>query len=474
MKDNPALRAKGRPVAPRAIAVLATLAMGLGSHAAFAQTTNSGVSIGPSEALNPANAPPPAPSTHLFGDWGGIRTYLDKLGIDVIVDLTSETAGNVSGGLQKGATSPGQIGYEADIDWQKLAGIPGLSTHTVFVTRYGSPLANTIGDQVLPAQEIYGAGGNVAFHFVYTYAEESLLNGRLDIAAGRMPELNDFSSSPLYCNFMTNALCGNPKTLPGGSVGFSSYPDGVWGVRVRGRPTPDTYIQIGAFEVNQGLYSNKFFRSNLEFNTSQISGAMIPVEAAYEPQIGPNQMQGHYKIGVGYDTTNYNKFLDTTSSFIAGNNGHEKRVGVWALADQMVVRNGPGASDGLVLLAGYAHMTPGTSSYTDQVFAGALYSDFWAARPADTIGFLFTWQSMSGSLGKQQALDSEFGLPFVNEAGSTNPGIQTHEEQIELNYDITVGHGINLQPTFQYVFRPNAQSNIKDAAVLGIKTHVNF
>ncbi len=47
-------------------------------------------------------------------------------------------------------------------------------------------------------------------------------------------------------------------------------------------------------------------------------------------------------------------------------------------------------------------------------------------------------------------------------------------KQIELNYDITVGHGINLQPTFQYVFRPNAQSNIKDAAVLGIKTHVNF
>jgi carbohydrate-selective porin OprB len=46
--------------------------------------------------------------------------------------------------------------------------------------------------------------------------------------------------------------------------------------------------------------------------------------------------------------------------------------------------------------------------------------------------------------------------------------------QIELNYDITVGRGSNIQPTLQYVFRQNAQSNIKDTAVLGVKTHINF
>ncbi len=304
MKDNPALKAKGRSVAPRAIAILATLAMGLGSHAAFAQTTNSGVSIGPQRGAQPRGRAAAAPSTHLFGDWGGLRTYLENVGISLTLDLTSETAGNVSGGLQKGVTSPGQIGFEADIDWQKLVGIPGLSTHTVFVNRYGSPLANTIGDHVLPAQEIYGAGGDVAVHLVYMYAEEALLNGRVDIAIGHMPELNDFSASPFYCNFMTNALCGNPKTLPGGDVGYSSYPDGVWGGRIRGRPTADTYIQVGAYEVNQDIYSNEDgFRSGFA-GTSGDSGAIIPVEIAYEPQIGPDQLAGHYKLGFAYDTTN--------------------------------------------------------------------------------------------------------------------------------------------------------------------------
>ena len=324
-----------------------------------------------------------------------------------------------------------------------------------------------------PEQEIYGAGGDVAVHFVYTYAEESLLNGRVDVAVGKMPELNDFSSSPLYCNFMQNALCGNPKTLPGGDVGYSSYPDNVWGGRVRVRPTPNTYIQVGAFEVNQNIYSNTDgFRSGFS-GTEGDSGAIIPVEIAYEPQIGATQMPGHYKVGFAYDTTEYNKFLDNAASFNSGFNGTDHKIGVWALADQMVFRNGPGALDGLILLGGYAHLTPSVSAFSDQFFAGALYRNFWHARPQDTIGFLFSYQSMSGSLGKEQALDSEFGLPLIN-SNSVAPGIQTHEEVIELNYDITLPRGINLQPTFQYVFRPNAQTNIKDAAVLGIKTHVNF
>ena len=37
-----------------------------------------------------------------------------------------------------------------------------------------------------------------------------------------------------------------------------------------------------------------------------------------------------------------------------------------------------------------------------------------------------------------------------------------------------MSRGVDFQPDFQYVFRPNAQSNIHDAAVLGFKSHVTF
>ena len=38
---------------------------------------------------------------------------------------------------------------------------------------------------------------------------------------------NDFASSPLYCNYMNNGLCGDPKALPGGDIGHSAFPDAV-------------------------------------------------------------------------------------------------------------------------------------------------------------------------------------------------------------------------------------------------------
>ena len=84
----------------------------------------------------------------------------------------------------------------------------------IFVNRSGANDSHLFGDNVSPVQEIFGAGGNVAVHLVSAYGEETLLGGRLDIAAGWMNVENDFASSSLYCNYMNNALCGDPKALP--------------------------------------------------------------------------------------------------------------------------------------------------------------------------------------------------------------------------------------------------------------------
>ncbi len=197
-------------------------------------------------------------SEHLFGDWGSARTYLEDRGIYLSFDALTEFAGNVSGGVKQGATAANQIAFGADIDWQRLAGIQGFSTHVILVNRTGANDSTLFGDNLLPVQEIYGAGGNVVVHLVSIYAQEKLFDGRLDIAAGHMNVENDFASSPLYCNYMNNVLCGDPKALPGGDIGHSAYPDGVWGGRVRIRPTLNSYFTTGVYEVSQGLYGNDF------------------------------------------------------------------------------------------------------------------------------------------------------------------------------------------------------------------------
>ena len=423
-------------------------------------------------ALLPALVPPPF--ERLFGDWDDLQSSLGSRGINVQLDALTEFAGNVSGGVKQGATFASQIGFNNDINWERLAGITGLSTHIIIVNRSGSSDSTLFGDNLLPVQEIYGSGGDVILHLVSAYAQETLYDGRLDFAAGRMNVENDFASSALYCSFLNNELCGDPKALPGGDIGHSAYPDAAWGARIHVLPTPDTYITTGVYQVNQGMYSYANFRTGFKFDDSQTSGVYLPVEIAWVPKLGPDQLPGHYKIGFGYDSSSgYQDFANVLAADGVPGYVARTRTGntqVWALVDQMLVRQGPGVDQGITALAGFVDNDPNHTEYAQQYFAGVIDQGFWSARPHESINFLFNYVAISGVLGKVQAVEQTLGLPFSN--GAT--GIQTHETILELNYDVDVIRGVHLVPDFQYVFRPNAQGNIKDAAVFGFRLNVQL
>ena len=291
----------------------------------------------------------------------------------------------MSGGTKQGATFANQIGLNNDINWERLAGLTGLSTHIIIVDRSGSSDSQLFGDHLLPVQEIYGSGGDVVVHLVSAYAQETLFDQRLDIAAGRMNVENDFASSSLYCAFMNNGLCGDPKALPGGDIGHSAYPDAVWAARMKVRPTSQTYLTFGVYEVNQGLYSYDNFRSGFKFDTSQDSGVYLPVQIGWEPKFGDSQMPGHYAVGVGYDTSSgYKDFGNVLATDGVPGVTARTRTGntqFWALADQMLLRQGSGPSDGIIALAGFIHNDANNTAYAEQYFVGLIDKDFWAARP---------------------------------------------------------------------------------------------
>jgi porin len=439
---------------------------------ALAQTQNSSQGL---QVSQPAAAPPPPPALvappdeHLFGDLGGLRSTLDNNGVAFDLSALTEFAGNVSGGVKQGSTFANQLGLNVDIDWGLMAGLAGLTTHAIFVNRSGASDSHLFGDNFLPVQEIFGSGGDVAVHLVSIYTEQSLFGGEFDVAMGRMNVENDFASSPLYCNFMNNMLCGDPKALPGGDIGHSAYPDAVWATRVRVRPIPAFYMTSGVYEVNQALYSDAF-RTGFEFGTNHDSGVYLPTEAGYEPKFGADSLPGHYVIGFGYDTSIYQSFPIMVSATAATGTSRAGNTQFWALADQMLVRQGPDDADGIIALAGFIRNDPYNSTYFEQYFAGLVNRGFWTTRPDDAISVLFDYNSVSGVLARTQDEEGGFGLPFSN--GST--GVQSHEIIVEVNYNIHVYRGLIFQPDFQYVFRPNAQANIPNAAVFGFRARVSF
>ena len=179
-------------------------------------------------------------------------------------------------------------------------------------------------------------------------------------------------------------------------------------------------------------------------------------------------MPGHYVVGFGYDSSRIQDF----SSALPGMS-ISIRVATtqyWAVADQMLVRNGKGDQDGIIALAGFINNNADNVVYAQQYFAGLLDRDFWQARPEDTIGLLFTYFAMSGPA--RQSSGSAGGTRSASQQlGHRNPD-QRNGSGSQLQYPRVSRCGFPSGVPIR--IRPNAQSNIRNAAVFGFKAHVEF
>lgn len=411
----------------------------------------------------PKNDAPQA--KHLLGDWGGVRTMLADKGIDLSLNYVGEAAGNISGGRSQGGDYAQQIEFQINVDWKTLAGLDGFSTHAALINRAGRNLSTDhIGDNLFQAQEISGGASNVLVHLVYLYAEQSLADGHLDIAAGRLPVSNDFATSPLYCDFMETAICGYPHSLPN-KVGFTAYPNSTWGGRLRMNPGDRIYVQAGIYQVRPQLGG----RAGFDWGTSGTTGAYIPIEIGFEPTIGADALPGHYKLGVTHDTSLYpDLYRDTDGNPIALTGGapqeHRGRGSIYFLADQMLMRNGSGPMNGLIVFGGYVASSRRTSQFTTFAFGGFVDQGIVADRPDDSVGISLAYAKIGNPLIRTEEIQAGLGAPLAMGA----EGVQSSEVILEGRYDFKVVDGLHVMPDIQYVVRPGATDRYENATILAL------
>ncbi|AHJ62505.1 Porin [Granulibacter bethesdensis] len=465
------------------VRILVGAAMGLSLITqAHAQSETPGLGSMPSRSLTQPpdpTIPPVAPREHFFGDWGGIRPPLEHHGIDLIAGYLSETMGNVTGGRGRGIAYADNRGIELKIDWNKLAGWNGLTTRAIVINRAGRSLSSTVmGDSLYPVQEIAGGGGNVAAHLSMVYAEQLLLKKRVSIAVGRLQVATDFASSPLYCEFVSNAFCGVPTPLSAGDrPAFTNGAAANWGGRIRGRPTPEIYVESGVFESN----SARGGRTGLQFSPATANGMMIPVEIGWEPGGGNNERSGHYKIGAYYDSARTNTLyrdlpsdegydLPAPSNNPATQKTIRGRSGFWIMADQMLLRRGPYAREGLIVFAGFTLSDDRFSPYRSLGFVGMVDRAFWPARRRDSYGFAVYYAQQSRGLKALQKAEQAAGQPLTGGV----PGPQGDEIIMEAEYTIHACEGLTIEPDLQVVVHPGGVRQYGTALVLGFRTNVSF
>ncbi|EUK17439.1 carbohydrate porin [Commensalibacter papalotli (ex Servin-Garciduenas et al. 2014)] len=426
-----------------------------------------------SETLRPiANKPSDAdPAKELF--FSGVNQYLDQYGIKLGLNWVTETAGVVSGGKRKGADFTQQIAFSLDIDWEKLVGWKGFSTHAIIMNRSGrNASADYVGDSQIQAQEVYGGGYARLLHMYDLYAEQKLWHDNIDIKIGRMSVGDDYAHSAIACQFMLLTTCGHPRSTQS-QQGFSDWPGAVWGGRILYKITTQAYIQVGAYQSTPWPQGG---RTGWDWGTSQTTGAFVPVELGYNPDIGKDNLLGHIHVGTGIDSSRF----ETWSSQVTGSGKKDNRFQFWIQADQMVYRNDPIDDHGLFVIANYGHDAATTSSFKDFYNIGLLDRGFWKARSYDQFGLMLTYYTVPRGLSRAQQYQINNGQVtgangIFNGLLNGAPGVQTNSLLFEANYGIAAYRGVMLMPIFEYFHNVAAtRSTYKDAVLFGLKTNVTF
>jgi porin len=416
-------------------------------------------------SAEPTDQPPPE---HFVSGWS---EGLTKAGIDLGLEYKGEIAGNLSGGRKRGIDYSHLVIGTADLDGGKLWGAKGLKIHAALVNVAGNSLStDALGDNLLAVQDAFVPDITVGARLAWLYAEQSLLDGRLNIAAGRLPVHRDYARSGFYCRFMSTAICGGPHTLPA-QIAFTDLPYATWGARARIKLPAGFSAQAGAYEVNP-LRGGP---SGFNWSSSHSTGTLYPLELTFEPGGDRAELPGHYKLGWMYDTSTYPDLFDSVTGApvaVSGAPGrpHRGRPTAYALFDQMLVRHGKGPTAGLVAFGGFVQTDPATFRLAQLSFLGLSDEGIFASRPKDAAGLLLAHTHVSHSLTRTEALEQALSEPLT---GGTD-GVQREEWVVEANYGVHVKDGLTVMPDLQYVRWPGAVRQHGDAVVLGLRADVHF
>lgn len=391
-------------------------------------------------------------------------------GITLALNYTGEAAGNVSGGLRRASAYTGQVYMGADFDMDRIAGIGGGTLHFAVTNRHGKSLSNIAIGNNTSVQEVWGTQNT---HLAILTWEQKLLDGRVNIEAGRSQANIHFLNSPLYCNFQTNSACGNP-TFVFKNSNFTYFPASSWMIHARANFTPQWFLHVGAYEVNPDR--KQADDNGFSFSTRNATGVVVPWEAGYADDAGRTRMPGHYILGGWFDRGDYADPLRDENGGIAILTGRSPatlhgRSGLYFRFDQMLTRPDPRSKRGLALFGVAMANLSGRVEESHYLELGLLQTGTFKGRDADTLGFLINDQQFSDLAVER--------MRAARVAGGGDGHIHRHQYMMELAYGAQLNAAMRISPNIQYIVNPDQTGapfrprDIGNALVFGLKFTVD-
>jgi porin len=462
------------------------LSFSLAAHVALAQGTT---------------APPTEPDfttglwtrDTLLGDAGGLRSTLGNYGITFGIQDINEVWGNVTGGIQRGASYDGVTLVSIGLDTQRAFGWEG---GTFNISAWNIRGRNISTDNLLNLQTVSGILAQPTTRLWEIWYQQSFWEGRFDVKLGQQSIDQEFMTSQGSSLFL-NTMMGWPM-VPSADLyaGGPAYPLSSLGIRLRGQLGHGFTALGGVFQDNppggpfdsdSQLLGSTRWGGNFNLRT----GALFIAELQYalnQPSTGDMDyggraagLPGVYKLGMWFDTASFpSPRFDNTGLSLAdpASTGiqamYQHNFSFYGVVDQVIWRpeeDSPRSVGVFARLMG----APGNRNLINfSVNAGVTLKAPLPGRDDDTLGIGFGVAKVSPSASGLDRDTAFFSGSFFPIRGS--------ETFIEVTYQMQVTGWWQLQPDFQYFFNPgggvlnpnNPTQRVGNEAVFGLRSVVTF
>jgi porin len=394
--------------------------------------------------------------TKLLGDMNDLRNQIMYRGFTFTPSLIAEVMGNVTGGQRQGVIFDGVLNLAVDIDLERLTNWwAGGTIHANGLWIFGPSLsAQYVGD----ISNTSNISGFNTFRLQELWFEQSFWQQRATLRMGMLAADAEFftsSNAALFLSGTFGAFTFVANNLPNPPV----YPIAVPGVRLAIQPTSKFYFQAGIYDGDG--QSQQVNNHGVNFRIDANDGALIFSEIGYllNQSAGDRGLKGTFKLGSFVHTHNFDTWSSQARAALGTGSlqGAGADYGIYGVVDQELL-SAAGRTIGMFIRGGDA---PKDVNFVNwYIDGGFVFKGFVPERADDTVGIAVAHSSISQDFSNA-------------EVAQGNPSFSS-ETVLETTYSFAIAPWWTVQPDFQYIWNPSAQNGSKNAAVLGVRTIVNF
>lgn len=404
------------------------------------------VATPPAEDNRPAATPSIWERKRLTGDWGGVRTELEDMGLKFGLYYNHFYGVNTRGGLDttNAQRNSATMDLHIFVDFEKMGLIPGGELFVWPKGHFSRNVNRKVGALGEPFDD---ADGDKSIYIDVLQYEQKMLDNKLRLRVGYLDQQMAFDRNA-YANsedrqFFNTFLDNNnvivPLKIGLGAVLFVDPVD--WLGFTVGASDGDARI------FNPGL--------DTTFHGPATFFGFFQTDFRLKLPSPRGDLPGTYRFGVLYDPGTKETFRDPLGG-LAAQVFETGDVGYYVSFDQMVYRENPDDEQGLGAFFRWG-TRDGDVNRLEMFWSGGVqYAGLVPQRDQDVVGFGFY------SVHSSDRYRREINPDFLREAG------------YELYYKIQVTPWLTITPDMQYIATPGALQDTDDAFVLGLRARVIF